>query len=55
MLGDTSRSELFGEVLELLESAAEEAGEEEAEGRIRKALIPFIHKEYVFAQMLEEK
>lgn len=58
MVDDKSRSELFGEVLLLLESAAETAaenGEEAAESHIRETLLPFVQKEHVFAQMAEEE
>lgn len=58
MVGDRSRSELFGEVLLLLESAAETAagnGDEDAESHIRETLVPFVQKEHLFAQMAEEE
>jgi hypothetical protein len=55
---DRSRSELFGEVLLLLESAAETAagnGEKDAESHIRGTLVPFLQKEHHFAKMAEEE
>lgn len=58
MIEEKSRSELFREVLLQLESAAETAaksGDEAAESHIRETLVPFVQKEHLFAEMLEEE